>query len=66
MDPSRRVAAVAIQRHEYDYPESVARAYHRDRRSFERMPEGGHFAIAEVPVAMATRMREFASGLGLL
>ncbi|MGL3151381.1 epoxide hydrolase family protein [Microbacterium sp. A82] len=59
-------AAVAIQRHEYDYPESVAWAYYRDLRSFGRMPEGGHFAIAEVPEAMATRMREFASGLGLL
>lgn len=59
-------AAVAIQRHEHDYPESLARAYYRDLRSFERMPEGGHFAVAEVPAAMAGRMRDFARGLGLL
>ncbi|GAA2923865.1 epoxide hydrolase [Microbacterium luteolum] len=59
-------AAVAIQTHEHDYPESVARAYYRDLRSFDRMPEGGHFAVAEVPQAMAERMRAFARGLGLL
>ncbi|MDP3950623.1 epoxide hydrolase family protein [Microbacterium sp.] len=59
-------AAVAIQRHEHDYPESVARSFYRDLRSFDRMPEGGHFAIAEVPQAMAMRMREFAFGLGLI
>ncbi|UNK72185.1 epoxide hydrolase [Microbacterium sp. H1-D42] len=59
-------AAVAIQRHEHDYPESVARSFYRDVRSFERMPEGGHFAVAEVPQAMADRMRWFATDLGLL
>lgn len=59
-------AAVAIQRHEHDYPESVARSFYRDLRSFDRMPEGGHFAIAEVPHAMATRIREFTRELGLL
>ena len=59
-------AAVAIQRHERDYPESLARAYYRDLRSFDRMPEGGHFAVAEVPQQMADRMRGFAQGLGLL
>lgn len=59
-------AAVAIQRHERDYPESVARSFYRDLRSFDRMPEGGHFAVAEVPQAMATRMRDFARELGLL
>lgn len=59
-------AAVAIQRHEHDYPESVARGFYHDLRSFDRMPEGGHFAVAEAPQAMARRMREFAVGLGLL
>ena len=59
-------AAVAIQRHEHDYPEPVARSFYRDIRSFERMPEGGHFAVAEVPQAMADRMRSFATDLGLL
>ncbi|MBO0979853.1 epoxide hydrolase family protein [Microbacterium sp. SD291] len=59
-------AAVAIQRHEHDYPESLARAYYRDLRSFERMPEGGHFTVAEVPAAMADRMRSFARELRLL
>lgn len=53
-------ATVAIQRHEYDYPESVARKFYRDLRAFDRMPEGGHFAIAEVPQVMADRMRSFA------
>lgn len=59
-------AAVAIQRHEHDYPESLARSFYRDLRSFERMPEGGHFAVAEVPQAMADRVRAFATELGLL
>ncbi len=59
-------AAVAIQRHEGDYPESLARAFYRDLRSFDRLPEGGHFAIAEVPAAMAARTRAFAKQLGLL
>jgi pimeloyl-ACP methyl ester carboxylesterase len=59
-------AAVAIQRHEHDYPESVARSFYRDLRSFDRIPEGGHFAVAEVPGAMAERMRAFARELGLL
>ncbi|MEW1974316.1 MULTISPECIES: hypothetical protein [Microbacterium] len=48
------------------YPESVARSFYRDLRSFDRMPEGGHFAVAEVPQAIATRMRDFARELGLL
>ncbi|MGM7665500.1 epoxide hydrolase family protein [Microbacterium sp. A93] len=59
-------AAVAIQRHEHDYPESVARSFYRDLRSFDRLPEGGHFTVAEVPQEMATRMRDFARELGLL
>lgn len=59
-------AAIAIQRHEHDYPEVVARDFYRDLRSFERMPEGGHFTVAEVPHAMAARLRDFARELGLL
>jgi pimeloyl-ACP methyl ester carboxylesterase len=59
-------ALVAIQRHEHDYPESVARDYYRDLRTFERLDEGGHFAVAEVPQAMAARTRAFARELGLL
>lgn len=59
-------AAVAIQRHEGDYPESLARAFYRDLRSFDRLPAGGHFAIAEVPADMAKRTRAFARQLGLL
>jgi pimeloyl-ACP methyl ester carboxylesterase len=54
-------AAVFIQRHERDYPESLARDFYRDLRTFERLSEGGHFTIAEVPGAMAERMREFAA-----
>ncbi|KRB37688.1 epoxide hydrolase family protein [Microbacterium sp. Root180] len=59
-------AAVYIQRHEADYPESLARAHYRDLRVFERLPEGGHFTVAEVPGAMADRVRAFARELGLL
>ncbi|SFS05901.1 Pimeloyl-ACP methyl ester carboxylesterase [Microbacterium sp. cf046] len=59
-------AAVFIQRHEGDYPESIARSYYRDLRTFERLEAGGHFAVGEVPDAMAERTRRFARELGLL
>ncbi|MGC5171175.1 epoxide hydrolase family protein [Microbacterium sp. DT81.1] len=59
-------AAVFIQRHEADNPESIARDYYRDLRRFERLQEGGHFTVAEVPAAMADRTRAFATELGLL
>jgi epoxide hydrolase len=66
MPPVTVPAAVAIQKHEGDYPETLARRYYLDLRSFDRLTEGGHFAIAEAPEAMAERTRAFASGLGLL
>lgn len=59
-------AAVHIQRHEHDYPETLARSFYRDLRVFDRLDEGGHFAIGEVPEAMAERVRAFAGELGLL
>ncbi|MFH8250010.1 epoxide hydrolase family protein [Microbacterium sp. B2969] len=59
-------AAVFIQTHEGDYPESLARSFYRDLRIFERLDEGGHFAIAEVPHAMAERVRLFAREIGVL
>ena len=59
-------AAVAIQRHEADYPESLARAFYRDLRSFARLAEGGHFAAAEVPQQLAQRTRALAREVGLL
>jgi pimeloyl-ACP methyl ester carboxylesterase len=59
-------AVVYIQRHEGSYPESIARGYYRDLRAFDRLAEGGHFAVGEVPAAMAERTREFARALGLL
>ena len=34
--------------------------FYRDLRVFERLDEGGHFAVAEVPEAMAARTRSFA------
>ncbi|MCT9820245.1 epoxide hydrolase N-terminal domain-containing protein [Microbacterium sp. W1N] len=64
--PTAVPAFVAIQRHEADYPESVARAFYRDLRGFERMPVGGHFAAAEVPEQLADHVRRFARELGLL
>lgn len=59
-------AAVFVQRHEADYPESLARTFYRDLRVFERLAEGGHFTVAEVPAAMAERVRAFAQGIGAL
>ena len=57
-------AAVLIQRHEGAYPESIARRHYLDLREFDRLGEGGHFAIAEVPDEMAVRVREFVRSLG--
>jgi epoxide hydrolase len=59
-------AAVFVQRHEYDYPESVARGFYRDLRRFERLATGGHFTVAEVPDTMARRVRSFAREIGVL
>lgn len=59
MPPVTVPAAVHIQRHERDYPESVARGFYQDLRVFERLEEGGHFTVAEVPDAMAERLRAF-------
>lgn len=64
--PVQVPAVIAIQRHEHDYPEALARAFYRDLRSFERLDEGGHFAAAEVPKALAERMRFLAGECGLL
>lgn len=58
-------AAVYVQRHEHDYPEVAARAFYRDLRVFDRLPEGGHFAVAEVPHTMAEHTRSFARELSL-
>lgn len=58
-------AAVFIQRHEHDNPESVARSFYRDLRVFERLEEGGYFAVAEVPAAIAERTRAFAREIPL-
>ena len=66
MPPVEVPASVHIQRHEGDYPESLARRFYRDLRTFERLEEGGHFAVAEVPAVMADRVRAFAHALGLL
>jgi epoxide hydrolase len=59
-------AAVHIQRHEHDYPEVLARDFYTDLRVFERLDEGGHFTVAEVPAAMAARVRAFAREIGAL
>lgn len=59
-------AAVFVQRHEHDYPEALARDFYRDLRRFERLDEGGHFAVAEVPEIMAARVRWFFREIGLL
>lgn len=66
MPPVEVPASVHIQRHEGDYPQSLAERFYLDLRTFERLDEGGHFAIAEVPAVMADRVRAFARELGLL
>lgn len=66
MPPVVVPASVHIQRHEGDYPESLARRFYRDLRVFERLEEGGHFAVGEVPAVMAARVRAFARSLGML
>lgn len=66
MPPVEVPASIHIQRHEADYPESLARSHYRDIRTFERLGEGGHFTVAEVPEVMADRVRAFARELRLL
>jgi pimeloyl-ACP methyl ester carboxylesterase len=63
MRPTDVPAAVFIQRHEHDYPESLARRFYRDLRVFERLDDGGHFTAAEVPDALAARIRSFVARL---
>ena len=53
-----------IQRHERSYPESLARRHYLDLRVFDRLEEGGHFTVGEVPAELAARVREFARSLG--
>ena len=62
--PTSVPAAVLIQRHERTYPESLARRHYLDLRVFDRLKEGGHFTVAEVPGQMAARVREFVRSLG--
>jgi len=61
--PTSAPAAVFIQRHEAGYPESLARRHYLDLRSFDRLDEGGHFTVGEVPDEMAQRVREFVDTL---
>jgi epoxide hydrolase len=62
--PTSVPAAVFIQRHEASYPESLARRHYLDLRVFDRLDEGGHFTVGEVPDEMAARVREFVGSLG--
>lgn len=64
--PAAVPAVVYIQRHESAYPESLVRRHYVDLRDFGRLDEGGHFTAAEVPAALAQRLRAFASSLGTL
>ncbi|MEU4363201.1 epoxide hydrolase family protein [Promicromonospora sp. NPDC023987] len=62
--PTGVPAAVFIQRHERTYPESLARRHYLDLRVFDRLEEGGHFTVGEVPGEMAARVREFVRSVG--
>jgi pimeloyl-ACP methyl ester carboxylesterase len=46
-------AAVIVQTHEGEYPESLARKSYLDLRSFEKLKHGGHFTAFEAPVEIA-------------
>ncbi|WP_344296564.1 epoxide hydrolase family protein [Agromyces neolithicus] len=61
--PTSVPAAVVIQRHEAEYPETLARRHYLDVRVFDRLDEGGHFAAGEVPDELAARVREFVNSL---
>lgn len=63
MAPTDVPAAVFIQRHEHDYPEVLARRFYRNLRVFERLSVGGHFTAAEIPEALASRIRAFLGSL---
>ena len=63
ISPTSVPAAVFIQRHEARYPESLARRHYLDLRVFERLKQGGHFTVGEVPDEMAARVREFVNSL---
>ncbi len=63
MTPTDVPAAVFVQGHASDYPERLARRFYRDLRVFERLPVGGHFTAAEVPDALAERIRGFVASL---
>jgi pimeloyl-ACP methyl ester carboxylesterase len=62
--PTSVPAAVFIQRHEAAYPEALARRHYLDLREFDRLEEGGHFTVAEVPAEMAARIRGFVRSVG--
>ena len=55
-----RQAAAASPR---QLPESIARRHYLDLREFDRLDEGGHFAIGEVPAELAQRVRAFVATL---
>jgi len=61
--PTDVPAVVYIQRHEAEYPESIAWQHYRGLREFARLDEGGHFTAAEVPEVLAERMRAFAASV---
>ncbi|MCP2266700.1 epoxide hydrolase family protein [Promicromonospora thailandica] len=63
--PTAVPAAVLVQRHEATYPESLARRHYLDLRTFDRLEEGGHFTVGEVPQEMAARVRAFVRSLDL-
>jgi pimeloyl-ACP methyl ester carboxylesterase len=46
-------AAVVVQTHEGEYPESLARKSYLDLRSFAKLDHGGHFTSFEAPAAIA-------------
>lgn len=50
-------ASVLVQRHEREYPRSMAEASYTDLRSFRVLDRGGHFVAAEAPFDVADAVR---------
>jgi epoxide hydrolase len=51
-------ASILIQRHEADYPRSLAEKSYTDMRAFARLESGGHFTAWEAPYDVAAAVRE--------
>ncbi|WP_348788413.1 epoxide hydrolase family protein [Leifsonia sp. NPDC080035] len=54
-------ASILVQRHEAEYPRSLAEKSYTDIRSFERLSKGGHFTAWEAPGPVAAAITALAA-----